>query len=312
MSLRSAKRSRRTVLAVPGSSERFLQKAPGLATDMVMLDLEDAVAPGEKEAARGKVARAIRELDWGERIVAVRVNAWNSPYTYRDVAEVVLAAGPRLDAIVLAKTANAGEINALDLLLSQVEREAGLDVGHVGIEPLIESAEGFAKVTEICAASPRLEAIAIGPGDLAASLGMPMATVGDVVENYPGDHYHYVYVAVLVAARTHGIQAIDGPFLGLANLERLREMSLRSRALGYDGKWAIHPDQLATINDIFTPTDAEVERAQLILRTLDDAAANEGKGAVRHDTEMFDEVNRKMAHAVLSRAGKSPRPEPGT
>lgn len=301
MSKQSFVHPRRSILAVPGSSDRFLQKAPLLDADMVLLDLEDAVAPSEKPAARRRVAEAIRDQDWGDKIVGIRCNAWNSPYTFRDVLDVVAEAGPRLDVVMLAKTANAGEIVALDLLLTQLEHEAGLDPGHIGIEALIESAEGLANVTEICGASSRLEAVGLGPGDLAASLGMPMGIVGDVVENYPGDHFHYVCVAVLVAGRTHGLRVIDGPYLGLEDEDRLRELAHRTRALGFDGKWAIHPDQLKIINEVYWPTPAEVARAREIISALDAAAIDLGKGAIRYGGEMFDEVNRKMAQSILSR-----------
>jgi citrate lyase subunit beta/citryl-CoA lyase len=295
-------------LAVPGSSERFLKKAAILDVDMVLLDLEDAVAPDEKPAARNKVAHAIREYAWGDKIVGVRLNAFSSLYTVRDMIEVIGAAGPRLDVVILAKTRDAHEIAAIDLLLTQLEAEAGLENGQVGIEALIESADGLANITEIAAASSRLEAIAFGPGDLAASLGIPMGIVGDIAESYPGDHFHAVCLALLLAARTHGLQVIDGPYLGLQDIDRLREMSLRTRALGFDGKWAIHPDQLATINEVFSPTETEIARAHEMLVALELAATSEGKGAIRHGDEMFDEVNRKMALATLSRAH---RMEPG-
>lgn len=308
MSQHSRTHARRSVLAVPGSSDRFLAKAPQLDADMVLLDLEDAVAPNEKANARLKVSRAIMDFDWGDKIVAVRVNAFNTPHTVRDVLEVVGRAGERLDLVVLAKTATANEVVALDLILNQIEIESGLRYRHIGIEALIESAEGLANISHITAASARLESISFGPGDLAASLGMPMGVVGDVAEDYPGDHYHAVCMSLLVAARAHGLYVIDGPYLGLGNSDRLRELGLRTRALGFDGKWAIHPDQIAILNEIYSPTDEEIARAHKMLDALDRAAEDEGKGAIRHGEEMFDEVNRKMAMSVLSRV---PRPDSG-
>ncbi len=301
MSSRSRAHARRSVLAVPGSSERFLSKAPQLACDMVLLDLEDAVAPEEKPAARAKVANAIGKFDWGNKIVGVRLNAFSTPYTFRDVLEVVSNAGPRLDIVMLAKTANAQEIAALDLILNQIELEAGIEPGHIGLEALIESADGLANIREIAGSSPRLEALAFGPGDLAASLGMPMGVVGDTVANYPGDHYHSVCMSLLLAARTHGLAVVDGPYLGLDDHERLRELSQRTRALGFDGKWAIHPDQIELLNEIYSPTEQEIARAREMLSALDLAASDEGKGAIRHGGEMFDEVNRKMALSILAR-----------
>ncbi len=302
MSKHSRSHSRRSVLAVPGSSDRFLLKAPLLDADMVLLDLEDAVAPSEKPDARARVVRAIRESDWGDKIVGVRLNAFSTPFTVDDIIEAVGAAGSRLDLVVLAKTERPTEIAALDLILTQVEQGAELEVGHVGIEALIETAHGIDNVREIAGASTRLEAIAFGPGDLAASLGIPIGIVGDVVTGYPGDHYHAVCFALLVAARTHGLFVIDGPYLGLEDPGRLRELALRTRALGFDGKWAIHPDQIGVLNEVYSPTDAEIDRARAMLDALDRAAKDEGKGAIRHGGEMFDEVNRKMALATLSRA----------
>lgn len=269
---------------------------------MVLLDLEDAVAPSEKATAREKVAQAIREFDWKDKIVGVRLNAFSSMLTLRDVIDVVGQAGPRLDLVVLAKTANANEIITLDLVLAQIEHESGLDVGHVGVEALIESAEGLANIASIATASSRLEAIAFGPGDLAASLGMPMGIVGDVVAGYPGDHYHAVCMSLLVAARANGLAVVDGPYLGLQDMARLRELAGRTRALGFDGKWAIHPDQVAILNEAYSSTDEEIARAHEMLSALHHAATDEGKGAVRHGAEMFDEVNRKMALSILARA----------
>ncbi len=302
MSTRSRTLARRSVLAVPGSSERFLEKAPHLDADMVLLDLEDAVAPSEKAGAREKVIRAIRESDWGDKIVGVRLNGFSSAFTVEDVTEVVGSAGSRLDLVVLAKTERPTEIAALDLILTQVERGAGLEIGHVGIEALIETAHGIDNVRAIAGASSRLEAIAFGPGDLAASLGIPITVVGDVVKDYPGDHYHAVCMALLIAARTHGLFVIDGPYLGLEDPDRLRELALRTRALGFDGKWAIHPDQIDILNEVYAPTQSELDRARAMLDALDRAANEEGKGAIRHGGEMLDEVNRKMALSVIARA----------
>jgi len=301
----SRARARRSVLAVPGSSERFLDKAAGLDADMVLLDLEDAVAPSEKKSAREKVVRAIRELDWGDKIVGVRLNAFSSPYTVSDITEVVGAAGSRLDLVVLAKTERASEIVAVDLILTQVEQGAGLDVGHIGIEALIETARGVSNVATIAGASPRLEAIAFGPGDLAASLGMPITVVGDEIEGYPGDHYHAVCMSLLIAARTNGLFVIDGPFHGLGDLDRLGNLARRTRALGFDGKWAIHPEQIAVLNAVYSPTEAEIARANEMLEAIGHAAEVDGRGAIRHGGEMFDEVNRKTALSVLARARRA-------
>lgn len=308
MSERSRTLPRRSVLAVPGSSERFLGKAPSLAADMFLLDLEDAVAPSEKAAARSKVVTAIRDLDFGNAVLGVRLNGWATRWTFRDVLEVVGAAGERLDLVMLPKAEQVGEVVALDLLLSQVEVEAGLAPGRTGIEIQIESARGLANADELCGASSRIESVVLGPVDLAASLGMPMLTGGDVPDGYPGDHYHAVHLAILVAARSHGIQAIDGPYLRLDDLHGLRLLGGRTRALGFDGKWAIHPSQIDVLNELFTPDAAQVARAKEIISSLDAAASGDGRGALRNDGEMLDEASRKMALAVLRRAGLKATP----
>jgi citrate lyase subunit beta/citryl-CoA lyase len=312
VSIRSKDLPRRSCLAVPGSSGRFLAKAATLPTDEVILDLEDAVAESEKPAARGRVAAAVAELDWGERVVCVRVNGWATRHTYRDVIEVLTATGPRLDEVMLPKVGSAGEVVALDLLLSQVERDAGLPPGHVGIEVQIESAAGVAAVREICAASARLETVVLGPVDLAASLGMPQLTGGADLDGHPGDHYHHVLMELLVAGRANALQVIDGPYLSLDDEDGLRTIARRRAALGLDGKWAIHPDQLEVINEVFSPSPEALARAEAILEALDEAAATDGRGALRHGGEMLDEASRKLAERLVARGGGSVRPRRGT
>ena len=304
MSERSRELPRRSVLAVPGSSDRFLHKAPTLAADMFLLDIEDAVAPSEKAAARDKVVSAVHDLDFGEAVLGVRIIGWSTTHTLRDVLEVVGRSGERLDVVMLPKAESAAQVVALDLVLSQVEAEVGLAPGRTGVEVQIESARGLASVEEICAASPRLEAVILGPVDLAASLGMPMLTGGEAPSGYPGDHYHAVHLALLVAARVHGLQAIDGPFLRLDDDEGLAAFAGRTRALGFDGKWAIHPSQIATLNALFTPPPAQVARAEAMLAALDAAELDEKRGALRDAGEMLDEASRKLATAVLRRAGR--------
>jgi citrate lyase subunit beta/citryl-CoA lyase len=235
-------------MSSPGSNERFLAKAPTVPADMSFLDLEDSVAPLEKEAARAKVADAVKNLPWDDRVLCVRINAWDTEWTYGDVIEVVGNAGERLDELMLPKVQTAAEVVALDLLLSQVEKKSGLPVGHIGIEAQIETTRGLINVEEICAASPRLETIIFGPADFAASMEMPVLTGGVAIPEYPGDHFNYVFSKILMAGRANGLQVIDGPFLKVRELDALAEFSQRTRVLGYDGKWALTPDQVGVLN----------------------------------------------------------------
>jgi citrate lyase subunit beta/citryl-CoA lyase len=276
-----------------------------VAADMSFLDLEDAVAPNEKIAARAKVVEAIVKLDWDDRVLCVRVNAWDTAWTYEDVIEVVSGAGPRLDEIMLPKVQSAAEVIALDLLLTQIERNCGLPVGHIGIEAQIETARGLINVEEICAASPRLETIIFGPADFAASIEMPVLTGGVAIPEYPGDHFHYVFSKILMAGRANGLQVIDGPFLKVRDPDALREFSMRARMLGYDGKWALTPDQAAILNEVFSPTQEQFDRAWDILEAYRVATEDEHKGSVMFGDEMIDEASRKMATKFLTRGERA-------
>jgi citrate lyase subunit beta/citryl-CoA lyase len=305
MSARSRDLPRRSCLSVPGSSERFLEKAPTVAADMTFLDLEDSVAPLEKESARAKVVDAIKNHDWGERVMCVRVNAWDTKWTYGDIAEVVGNAGERLEEVMLPKTQSAAEVVALDLLLTQVEANAGLPAGHIGIEAQIETTRGLINVEEICAASPRLETIVFGPADFAASMEMPVLTGGVSIPEYPGDHFHYVFSKILMAGRANGLQVIDGPFLKIRELDALREYCMRTRTLGYDGKWALNPDQVSVLNEVFSPTQEQYDRALAILAAYHQATEGERKGAVMFGDEMIDEASRKMAVKFVTRGERA-------
>lgn len=293
---------RRSMLALPGSNERFLQKSTVLPADAVVIDLEDAVASDAKVLAREFTARALSELDFGERIVTVRVNPWQSRLTLGDLIAVVTPATERLDAIALPKTNSASEVVALDLVLHDLESSAGRAPGSIGIDVLIETASGLANVEEICVASPRVDSVALGRADLSASLGMPALVGGADVDAYPGDHFHFILSKVLLAGRVAGISVLDGPYLRLDDEAGLRMLARRSAVLGFDGKWAIHPDQVAALNEIFSPSADDIARAEAILDTLDDAASIRGEGALRDGGEMLDEASRKMAMAILSRA----------
>ncbi len=283
----------------------MLGKGPSIPADMVFLDLEDAVAPKEKEAARGKVAAAIRTQDWGDKVLCVRVNDWSTKWTAYDVMEVVGTAGPRLDEIMLPKVESAAQVIAMDLLLSQVEQAAGLPVGHIGIEAQIETARGLINVEEICAASKRLETIIFGPADFAASMEMPVLTGGVQIHDYPGDHFHYVFSKILMAGRANGLQVIDGPFLYIRDSDAFRDYCKRTRTLGYDGKWALHPDQVTILNEVFSPTQEQFDHAWKILDAYREATEDEGKGAVMFGDEMIDEASRKMALKFLTRGERA-------
>jgi citrate lyase subunit beta / citryl-CoA lyase len=305
MSARTRDLPRRSCLSVPGSSEKMLTKAPGLGSDMVFMDLEDSVAPLEKEAARSKVVDAIKNQDWGDKVVCVRINAWDTAWTVFDVVDVVGNAGERLEEVMLPKVQSAAEIVALDLLLTQVEAHAGLPAGHIGIEAQIETARGLINVEEICAASPRLETIIFGPADFAASIEMPVLTGGVQIPEYPGDHFHYVFSKILMAGRANGLQVIDGPFLKIRDQDAFRDYCQRTKVLGYDGKWALHPDQVTILNELFSPTQEQFDRAWDILEAYEQATEGDRKGAVMFGDEMIDEASRKMAIKFVSRGTRA-------
>jgi citrate lyase subunit beta/citryl-CoA lyase len=306
MSERTRSLPRRSCLSIPGSSEKMLGKGPGIPADMVFLDLEDSVAPLEKEAARVKVVSAIREQDWGDKVLCVRINAWDTEWTAFDVLEVVGKAGERLEEVMLPKVQSAAEVVALDLLLTQVERHAGLPHGHIGIEAQIETTRGLINVEEICAASPRLETIIFGPADFAASMEMPVLTGGVQIPEYPGDHFHYVFSKILMAGRANGLQVIDGPFLKIREHDQFRDYCNRTKTLGYDGKWALHPDQVDILNEMFSPTQEQFDRAWDILDAYEKATTEgDRKGAVMFGDEMIDEASRKMAIKFVSRGERA-------
>jgi citrate lyase subunit beta/citryl-CoA lyase len=290
---------------VPGSSEKMLGKAPGLGADMVFLDLEDAVAPLEKPGARAKVVNAINTLDFGESVLCVRVNAWDTEWTYRDVVYVVEHSSERLDEIMLPKVQSAAEVVALDLLLTQIEKATGRE-SRVGIEAQIETARGLINVEEICAASDRLETIIFGPADFAASTEMPVLTGGVQIPEYPGDHFHYVFSKILMAGRANGLQVIDGPYLKIRDLDGLRDYAMRTRILGYDGKWSLHPDQVGVINEVYTPTQEQFDHAFDLLEAYEKATTEgDRRGAVMFGDEMIDEASRKMANKFVARGERA-------
>jgi citrate lyase subunit beta/citryl-CoA lyase len=248
---------------------------------------------------------AIRKQSWDDRVLCVRINAWDTEWTYGDVIEVVGNAGERLDEVMLPKVQSAAEVVALDLLLTQVEKKSGLPVGHIGIEAQIETARGLINVEEICASSPRMETIEFGPADFAASTEMPVLTGGVQIPEYPGDHFHYTFSKILMAGRANGLQVIDGPFLKVRELDSLREFSMRTRVLGYDGKWALTPDQVTVLNEVYSPTQEQFDRAWAILDAYRKATEEDRSGAVMFGDEMIDEASRKMATKFVSRGERA-------
>lgn len=300
---RPAYRPRRTCLSVPGSNPKMIEKAKGLAADEVFLDLEDAVAPDAKAAARTAVAAALAGPGWSGQLRGVRVNDWTTPWTHRDVIEVVSGAGAHLDVIVLPKVSDATHVHALHLLLTQLERSHGLPVGRIGIDAQIEDAQGLTNINAI-AAAPRVQALVLGPADLMASLNMRTLVVGEQPEGYDvGDAYHHILMTILIAARAHGLAAVDGPYLKVRDIEAFRRVAGRSAALGYDGKWVLHPDQIAAGNEIFSPRQDEYDHAELILEAYEwhTSSAGGARGAVMLGEEMIDEASRKMALVVAAK-----------
>jgi len=282
----------------------MLDKARGLPADQVFLDLEDAVAPLAKVDARKNVVAALTDGDWGSKTRVVRVNDWTTSWTYGDVISVVEGAGADLDCLMLPKVQSAEHVVALDLLLSQVERSAGLDVGRIGIEAQIENALGLVNVDAIAAASPRVETIIFGPADFMASLNMRSLVVGEQPVGYDvGDAYHYILMRILMAARAHDKQAIDGPYLQIRDLDGFRRVAGRSAALGFDGKWVLHPGQIDAANEMYSPAQDDYDHAELILDAYDWYTSDKGgrQGAVMLGDEMIDEASRKMAVVVAAK-----------
>ncbi|NUT11360.1 MAG: CoA ester lyase [Nonomuraea sp.] len=295
-------RSRRSVLAVPGSNPRFLEKAQSLDVDEVFLDLEDSVAPLAKAQARGNIVKALLEGDWTGKTRVVRVNALETQWTYRDVIEVVEGAGERLDCVMLPKVQDATEVVWLDTLLTQIEKTMGFEVGRIGIEAQIENARGLVNVDAIAGSSRRLETLVFGPADFMASINMRTLVVGEQPPGYPeGDAYHYILMRLLMAARMHDLQVIDGPYLQIKDVEGFTKVARRAAALGYDGKWVLHPSQVEACNEVFSPSQEDYDHAELILEAYEHYTTVEQRGAVMLGDEMIDEASRKMALVVAAK-----------
>jgi citrate lyase beta subunit len=297
---KSKTQHRRSELAVPGNNARFIARAAASDADLVFLDLEDAVAPTERPAARQQIIRGLTEHDWSGKLRAARVNPITSPSFYDDVITVVEGAGEHIDVIILPKVNVPGDVYMLDMLVSQIEGKLGL-TPRITIEAQIETAQGMANVESIATASRRLTALNFGPGDYAASLGVPLLQIGGEVAQYPGHIWHAALSRIVVAARAAGIDVIDGPYGAYRDLAELTRSAKLARALGCDGKWAIHPDQIATINEIFSPTDAEVTHAQAIMDRYNAALTHESRGAVAHGHELIDAASLRMAERILAK-----------
>ncbi|HEV3234206.1 MAG TPA: CoA ester lyase [Candidatus Dormibacteraeota bacterium] len=319
-------RLRRSCIAVPGSSEKMLRKAgenAAFGADQFFLDLEDAVAPGVKEAARANIVAALNEYEFGNAIRVVRVNAADHPNAYGDIISVVEGAGTRLDCLMVPKVDNVSHVHFVDRLLDQLEATLRLK-NRIGLELQIETAEGLVNVNQIAGASDRTETIIFGPGDFSANIGMPQLTVGAIDDRYPGDIWHHVNMSILMAARAHGHQAIDGPYAQIRDEAGLREVAMRTYLMGFDGKWALHPDQVAALNEIYSPTLESYERAVGILEAYRKATEEDKLGAVMYGDEMIDEASRKMAEQLAikgraagldkrlaeKQAGAAPEPAP--
>ncbi|MFF3665279.1 HpcH/HpaI aldolase/citrate lyase family protein [Microtetraspora malaysiensis] len=294
-------RARRSCLAVPGSNPRFIEKAQGLAADEVFLDLEDAVAPAAKEQARENAVAALRDGDWSGKTIVVRINDVTTQWAYRDVVDIVEGAGDRLDCLLLPKVEDASHVVWLDMLLTQIEKALGL-TRRIGIEAQIESARGLVNVDAIAASSDRLETLVFGPADFMASIGMKTLVVGEQPPGYgEGDAYHYILMRILMAARANDLQAIDGPYLQIKDVDGFRRVARRAAALGFDGKWVLHPSQVEAGNEVFSPSQEDYEHAELILDAYEYYTTVERRGAAMLGNEMIDEASRKMALVVAAK-----------
>jgi malyl-CoA/(S)-citramalyl-CoA lyase len=279
-----------------------MAKAAAGDADAVCLDLEDSVVPGEKAASRSHVVRGLHEIDFGHRVRIVRINALDTPFAYRDLIAVVEHAGDRVDLVMVPKVGAAADVVFVDTLLTQIEAHRGA-TRRIGVEAQIESARGFLYARDIAAASPRLEGLVFGPGDFAASMRMPVSNIGEFDHHddlYPGHRWHAVMQTIVAAARANGLRCMDGPFAAYKDAAGLDRASRLARALGFDGKQCIHPAQVATVNEVFAPSEDEVTAALAVVAAYD-AAVTAGQGAATHDGRMIDAVSLRMARTILER-----------
>jgi malyl-CoA/(S)-citramalyl-CoA lyase len=307
-------RLNRSELAIPGSQPQMFEKAAKLDVDVIFLDLEDAVAPNEKEQARENIIKALNEIDWGNKSMSVRINGLDTHYMYRDVVDVVERAGERLDLIMIPKVGTAADVYAVDMMVTQIEAAKGYKK-RIGFEHIIETALGMQNVSEIAAASPRNESLHFGVADYAASTRARTTIIGGVNEDYSvltdpakdgsrevhwGDLWHYALARMVVAARANGLRPIDGPFGDFSDPDGYRAAAKRAAVLGCEGKWAIHPSQAALANEVMSPSDSEVDRAERILKAMADAEKT-GKGAVSLDGRLIDYASIRQAEVLIEK-----------
>ena len=302
-------RLNRCQLFGPGSRTQLFEKMAGSAADVINLDLEDSVAPDDKEQARRNVIQAIGDVDWGNKTLSVRINGLDTPFWYRDVVDLLEQASDRLDSIMIPKVGNAADIYAVDALVTAVERAKGR-TKPIAFEVIIESAAGISHVEEIAAASPRLQAMSLGAADFAASMGMATTGIGGTQENYYmahagqkywADPWHWAQAAIVAACRTHGVLPVDGPFGDFSDQEGFRAQALRSATLGMVGKWAIHPSQVALANEIFSPGEKAVAEAREILAAMDEAQRS-GAGAAVYKGRLVDIASIRQAQVIVRQA----------
>lgn len=293
-------RLRRSQLAVPGSSEKMLAKAAQSAADHVFCDLEDAVAPKAKVAARDTIAEALNTLDWGRRTRCVRVNDISTEWCHDDIITLVTKAGANIDTLMLTKAKSVSDVLFADALLNQLERKLGLE-RPIGIEVLIEEIEGLQAVDAIARCTPRMEAIIFGLGDYSAAQGIDPAPLSGPGGDYPGDVYHYARFRIAMAARAAGIDGVDGPVVNFRDTDSYRAEAKRARAIGLVGKWAIHPSQIAPALEVFSPGAEEVARARRWVAAYAEAE-EQGLGAVQMDGVMLDVAVIRVVNNTIARA----------
>ena len=304
-----AARLNRCQLFGPGSRESLFEKMAKSDADVVNIDLEDSVAPGDKDEARKKTIQAINDIDWGDKTLSVRINGLDTPFWYRDVVDLLEQAGDRLDQIMIPKAGCAADIYAVDALVTAIERAKGRKK-PISFEVIIETAAGISHVEEIAASSPRLQAMSLGAADFAASMGMATTGIGGTQENYYmarqgqkywSDPWHWAQTAIVAACRTHGVLPVDGPFGDFSDEEGFRAQALRSATLGMVGKWAIHPSQVALANEVFSPGETAVAEAREIIAAMDQAQKS-GAGAAVYKGRLVDIASIRQAEVIVRQA----------